>query len=137
VDNSPVTWSPRLGLLLVGWLFSATAAAGAILTGLGGDTRGTVLFAVGCAFFAAISASGTALRPKLAVDTEGLTVRTLSGTRRFAWARTRVRLVRTRRLGRETETVEIESGDVLLILGWIELGADPRDVVDVLSAYRT
>jgi hypothetical protein len=33
-------------------------------------------------------------------------------------------------------TLEVESDDHLLILGQLELGEDPRDVLEVLSAIR-
>lgn len=137
MDNQPVTWSPKPGLLATGWLVAVLAAAGAAATGLAGDRSGMVLFGAGAALFALLAAHGTVLRPKLAVDATGLRVRTLSGTHRLDWPATRIRLVNTRRLGRDTVTLEIESGDLLLVLGWLELGADPRDVLEVLAAYRT
>ncbi|OZM72611.1 hypothetical protein CFN78_13285 [Amycolatopsis antarctica] len=136
MDNPSASWSPKPALLVIGWLLAAVTATAAVFTGLAGDRGGMVLFGVGALLFAALSAYGTVLRPKLTANAEGIAVRTLSGTQRLAWTQTRVRLVRTRRLGRETPTLEIEHGDLLLVLGWIELGADPHDVLDVLGAFR-
>jgi hypothetical protein len=47
-----------------------------------------------------------------------------------------VRLRTTRRLGRDALTLEIDGDDHLIVLGWMELGEDPRDVLAVLSALR-
>jgi hypothetical protein len=52
-----------------------------------------------------------------------------------------VRLVRTRRLGREVATIEVDAENAeppdLVVLGRFDLGADPEDVVDELLALRT
>lgn len=73
---------------------------------------------------------------------EELTVRRLTWTRHVPWSRVDdLRLLRTRRLGRESVLLELELRDVedherLVILGRAELGADPVDVFDDLSALR-
>ena len=52
-----------------------------------------------------------------------------------------MRLVRTRRLGRDTATLEVDADNAeppaLVVLGRLDLGADPEDVVDELLALRT
>lgn len=137
MDNSTTSWAPRATLVVCGWLLAAAAAAGAVATGLSGDRAGLLLLGVCAVAFAGFAALGTLLRPKLAADREGLRIRTLGGTRRLEWSQTRTRLVATRRLGRDMYTLEVESGQQLHVLGWVELGADPRDVADELHALAT
>jgi hypothetical protein len=115
----------------------ATAlAAGAVLSGRSGDLAGAVLFGLAALAIASFSAHATLMRPRLVADFTGLRVRTLGGAIKLGWGEARVRLHTTRRLGRDSVTLEIESEDHLLILGRLELGEDPRDVLDVLSALR-
>ena len=57
--------------------------------------------------------------------------------RALTWPETRTQLRTTKRLARDTATLEISSGDQLFVFGWLELGTDPRDVLDVLSSLRS
>ena len=88
----------------------------------------------------ALGAYGTLVRPRLLVDDSGLTVRTLSGARLLPWHEVNVRLARTRRLGRETATLELDwrrgEDEQLFVFTPMDLGTDPRDVADVLHALR-
>jgi hypothetical protein len=136
VDNSPAEWSPKAALVGLGWALTAVVAAGCVFDGLSGDKAGSVLFGLAALAVAAYTVHATFVRPRLAADTAGLSARTLSGTLRLDWPSARVRLRTTRRLGRDGVTLEIESEDVLLVFGRLELGEDPRDVLDVLSALR-
>jgi hypothetical protein len=83
----------------------------------------------------------TVARPRLAADHDGVAVRGLTGTRTWSWAEVNVRLVRTRRLGRDTATLEVDAENAdppaLVVLGRFDLGADPEDVVEELLALRT
>ncbi|MFD2397813.1 PH domain-containing protein [Prauserella oleivorans] len=101
----------------------------------GGDRPGTVLLGVVAAAVAAGALHGTLLRPRLTADASGLRIRTLGGVRRLSWPDVELRLTTTRRLGRDSAVLELES-DELVVLGWLELGADPRDVHDELAALR-
>ncbi|MFC7618436.1 PH domain-containing protein [Actinokineospora soli] len=84
---------------------------------------------------------GTLARPRLSADHEGVTVRGPLSTRRWRWAEVNVRLVRTRRFGRETAAVELDADNAdppaLVLLGRLDLGADPVDVADALVRLRT
>ncbi|WP_307849492.1 PH domain-containing protein [Qaidamihabitans albus] len=120
----------------MGWLIAAIAATSAVTTGLSGDRPGAVLFGVAALAATVVAAHGTLVRPRLAADAWGVRVRTLGGTRRLDWSEVRLRLATTRRFGRDVTVLEVES-DELVVLGWIELGADPRDVHDALTALRT
>ncbi|GLY67591.1 PH domain-containing protein [Amycolatopsis taiwanensis] len=133
MDNS-ASWAPRPALIIVGWLGTAFALAGVFSYP---EHRGQVLFGVAAFALAAASAHGTLFRPRLAADRQGIRIRRTLGQVRLAWPETRTRLTTTRRLGRDSVTLEIESGDQLFVFGWLELGADPREVLDVLSALRS
>lgn len=123
-------------MVSLGWACAALAGL-ACAVGLGtGDRGGAVLAGVAAVVLAALSLHGTLVRPRLAADATGVRVRSLSGTDGLDWPSVRTRLRTTRRLGRDTDTLELESGDRLYVLGRLELGADPRDVLDILIALR-
>ena len=139
MDNSPASWAPKPAVIGLGWLLTVFAAATTVFTALSGAPAGPILFGIATIGLLAFTALGTVVRPKLSADTHGVRVRTLTGDHRLDWSQVRVRLVRTRRFGRQVATLEIECENVpphLLVLGWIELGTDPEDVVDVLSTLR-
>lgn len=105
------------------------------------DPPGRVLLAVAALLLALASVFGTVARPRLAVDATGVTVRNLTGRRHWGWAQVNVRLRRTRRLGREVHTLELDAEHAeppaLVVLGWLDLGTDPQDVLEVIRALRT
>lgn len=140
VDNSARTWAPRAELVGVGWALAAAAAAGAVLFWRAGDRPGTLLLAVTALALLGAAMHGTLLRPRLAADRTGLRVRTLARTRRLGWPETRLTLSTVRRLGREVTVLEVQPLDPqscdLVVFGWIELGAHPRDVHEELLALR-
>jgi hypothetical protein len=118
------------------WAVTALLLVGVVADALTADRGGLVLFALAAVAVGAFAAHATLVRPRLAADAEGLRARTLGGTQRLPWAQTRTRLRTTRRLGRDGVTLEIEHEDQLFVFGWLELGEDPRDVLDVLSTLR-
>ncbi len=85
---------------------------------------------------AALSLHGTVVRPRLAADGRGVRLRTLTETRTLPWSEVAVRLTRTKRYGRDSESVELEADDRLTVFGWVELGTDPKDVYDELLRLR-
>lgn len=133
MSPSTLSWAPHPGLVGIGWAFAAGAAAWAILTD---DRPGKVLLAVATLVLVTVCLFGTIARPRLAADADGITVRGLSGRRHWAWADVRVRLVRTRRLGRDQPSVELDADPDLIVLGWLDLGADPVDVFDAIQRIR-
>jgi hypothetical protein len=137
VDNS-FSWAPRPQLVGLAWLAAAGAAVWAVLTD---DPPGRVLVGVAAIVLALAGLFGTLARPRLAVDTGGVTVRGMLGRRHWSWAEVNVRLVRTRRLGRDMSAVELDAEHAeqpaLMVLGWLDLGADPEDVVDAIRGLRT
>lgn len=136
MDNPTYSWSPKLALVVVGWIGAAVAAAGSVYLALTADRTGALLFGVATVAIAAAAAHGSFVRPRLAADVHGVRVRTLTRVQRLSWPEVRVRLRTTRRLGRDVDVLEVEAEDLLLILGSLELGAEPRDVLDELSPLR-
>lgn len=127
-------WSPPAGgiagcalagaLLAIGAVTFATDPPGRVVAGLAG---------VGILVFAGFSWRA---RPKLALTAEGLAVRGWWRTRLLApGSLSRVRVTEFQRIGRTQRLLEIEThDDQLLILSRWDLGTDPRDVLDVLTA---
>lgn len=130
-------WSPQPGLVGVAWGLAAVAVLIAVLS----DANTTrLLMGVGALFMLFLAVHGTYVRPRLRVDDTGLSVRTLTGRHHFPWHEVKVRLMTTRRLGRESETLELDwqrgEDEHLTVLTRMDLGADPRDVAEVLHALR-
>lgn len=136
MDNYPTSWAPRQAVVVSAWAVTALLLVGVVTDALTGDRGGLVLFALAAVAVGAFAAHATIVRPRLAADAEGLVARTLGGTHRLPWAQTRTRLRTTRRMGRDGVTLEIEHDEQLYVFGWLDLGEDPRDVLDVLSTLR-
>ena len=118
-----------LAAALLVWTVFGPSPAGKLLTGVA--TVGLVVFAV----------FGTVARPRLVADDTGIAVRQLSGSRRWAWDAVRVRVFRTKRFGRQTallelDTVDEEGNEHLVVLGWLDLGTEPDQVADALRTLR-
>ena len=131
-------WSPRPALVGIGWLAALGLLATTVFTG-SAETR--VFTAVAAIAFVLAAGYGTLLRPKLHADADGLVVRMLNGRLHLSWQHTRIKVARTKRLGRTVALLELDGRDAqgeeqLVVLGWLELGADPDDVLDVLRALR-
>lgn len=117
---------------------AVAAAAGLCLLGIAGvlDTAG--LFLVGGAGLVLIglAIADTVVRPRLAADADGLTVRTLGRRLGGPWPVVVVRLRTGRRLGTAAHTLEVDVGEDLVVLGRRELGADPVEVAELLHHLR-
>jgi hypothetical protein len=132
------SWAPKPELAVVACVLALAAAAFAVFTD---DPPGRVLLGTVALVLALGGVYGLVVRPRLAADAEGVTVRGLTGSRRWTWGEVNVRLARTRRFGREVSTLELdaEGAEVpdLVVLGRLDLGADPEEVVDALLELRT
>lgn len=132
------SWAPKAELAVLAW---ALAAGAAVWAWLADDPPGRVLLGTSALVLALAGLFGVLVRPRLAADPQGVTVRGLTGSRSWTWAEVNVRLVRTRRLGREVATIELDADNAevpdLVVLGKLDLGTDPEDVVDALLALRT
>ncbi|MEV0677005.1 PH domain-containing protein [Actinosynnema sp. NPDC050436] len=135
--TEPRSWAPKPAAVGVAWALAATALVVAVLSA---EPTTRLLLGTATAFTAALAAYGTFVRPKLAADATGLTVRTATGPRHLPWHEVKVKLAHTRRLGREVTTLELDwergEDEQLYVLTVTDLGADPRDVADVLHALR-
>lgn len=136
-------WSPAAGLVALAWLLAAGAAlwCGALLS-TGSDPAGCLLAAVATAGAALAAVFGTRARPRLRADPDGLTVGGLFRSRHTPWPFvTDVRVLRVRRLGRESSLLEVDTiaadgTERLLVFGRLDLAADPEDVAPQLRALR-
>lgn len=131
--TTSTSWAPQPKLVALGWVLAAAVGVFALVTD---DRPGQVLLALAAVVLVLTAAHGTVTRPRLHADPAGLTVRRLSGRRHFTWEDVTVRVVRTRRLGRDVATLEIDGEDDLVVLGRLELGADPEDVAEALRSLR-
>ncbi|WP_414937099.1 PH domain-containing protein [Amycolatopsis sp. cmx-11-51] len=118
------------------WAITLFLLAGVVWLAIGGDVGGTVLTGISVLSVGALALHGTLLRPRLAAGPDGILARTAGGAYQYSWAEARLRLRTTRRFGRDSLTLEVESGEHLLVFGRIDLGEDPRDVMDVLTALK-
>ncbi|HEX4222098.1 MAG TPA: PH domain-containing protein [Pseudonocardiaceae bacterium] len=131
-------WSPRPALVVIGWLAALALLATTVFSGLP-ETR--LFTGVATIAFVLAAGYGTLLRPKLHADADGMVVRLLNGRLHLPWHSTRISVARTRRLGRTVALLELDGRDdlgeeQLVVLGWLELGTDPDDVLEVLRALR-
>jgi hypothetical protein len=135
---SAKTWAPQPSIVALAWVLAVAAGAWAAFTD---DPPGRVLLGVVALLLAFAGVYTAVARPRLAADQDGIAIRGLTGTRQWTWAEVNVRLVRTRRLGRDTATLEVDAENAeppaLVVLGRLDLGADPEDVVDELLQLRT
>ncbi|MFD2492893.1 PH domain-containing protein [Amycolatopsis jiangsuensis] len=122
--------------MVVAWVLTVLLLAGAVADGVFGDGKGAVLLGLATIASGVFAAHGTIVRPRLTADAGGLLIRTLSGAQRLPWPGTTTRLRSTRRLGRDGVTLEVEHDDRLFVFGQLDLGEDPRDVLDVLDVLR-
>jgi hypothetical protein len=121
-------------LVSVGWVATVGAVVFAVFTE---DQAGRLLVSAAALAAALLALFGTVARPRLAADSGGVTVRGLISRRQWTWAEVTVRVVRTRRLGREVSTLELDAETDLVVLGWLDLGVAPEDVAEAITDLRT
>lgn len=128
-----VTYAPRRAESVVAGLVGLSLLG--IAVGL--DLAGLLLVGLAGVFLLGLAVADSVVRPRLAADAEGLTVRTLGRRLAAPWAGAEVRLRPGRRLGAASHTLEMDIGDTLVVLGRRELGADPVDVAATLERLRS
>jgi hypothetical protein len=117
---------------------AAAAGLGAVLVvalAVVDDAPGRLLLGVAAGLVLALAARDLLQRPRLAAGPDGVRVRRLVGGLHLPWARLRVQVRETRRLGMRTVTLELDTAagpedddGVLVVLGRRDLGADPAEV---------
>ncbi|MGI9163341.1 MAG: PH domain-containing protein [Mycobacterium sp.] len=126
-------WAPRVAAVL------ATGAAG-ILMAVGAavvadDAPGRLLGGIAAVGLLVFAAGSWRARPRLALTGEGLVYRGWLRTRTLARADIdSIRITEFRRIGRKVRLLEIDSGDNLIVLTRWDLGTDPLNVLDDLTA---
>lgn len=142
-DCSICQWSPAPALVTALWIGAAAALVWTIaLWVTAADAPGLLIAAVTTSGLAAWAVWGTRARPRLQADADGVTVRGYGAARHHPWPLVQdVRIVRTRRLGRESSVLEIDTvradgTERLLLFGRLDLAADPEDVLPALLATR-
>lgn len=126
--------------MAVGWL----AAAAALYWCLVGAQQpmGRLLGGVAVLLLGTAAVFGSLARPRLTADRAGIAIRGFGRAQRYPWSEVnRVRLVHTRRFGRDMATLEVDlrqpdADERLVVFGFLDLGADPRDVSETLAALR-
>lgn len=142
-DRRVDSWATPAGLVVMAWVLAVAAAAWLVLLLLtGADRPGQLIAAVAAAGLGTAAVSGSTARPRLAAGPDGLVVRRLGRTLDVGWGQVdTVRVLRQRRFGRESSLLELDlrepdGAERLVILGRLELGADPEEVAEVLQTYR-
>jgi hypothetical protein len=126
-------WSPRPLETAVALLGGLVVLLLAVLA----DPAGRLLLGVAALGLLVLGAADLVLRPRLAADPAGVQVRTLASRHRLPWSAVdRVEVEEHTRYGLTSRTLELESGELLVVLGKRTLGADPRDVADALARIR-
>lgn len=89
------------------------------------------------AVFALATLAAWPLRRRLTADQHGFIVRSAAGSRSFAWFQVlSVTAPTRRRRGLASTALEIDlADDGLVVLGKLELGADPAEVAQVMAQY--
>jgi hypothetical protein len=131
---------------MLAWLAAALAIAWFLLAD---DAPGRLLAAAGTIGLAAAALFGSIARPRLSVDSEHVAVRSLTGVKAWPWRQvSSIRVVRHRRLGREIPMLELDILDTgaqeadgdprqrLIIMGRLDLNADPEDVLEAIQRIR-
>jgi hypothetical protein len=129
----PSRWSPRP----VETAVAVLAGLAVLLLALLADPAGRLLLGVAALGLLAVGAADLVLRPRLTADRTGVQVRTLASRHRLPWsAIQRVDVDEHTRYGLTSRTLELEAGELFVVLSKRTLGADPRDVADALARIR-
>lgn len=112
------------------------ALAAAVAAALSGDAGGRLLLAGAALVLAAYTGTDLICRPRLVADPAGLRVRSPGAFLRLPWAHVEaVRADVRSRHGLRTVTLEIDTGDRLVVLTRRGLGADPERVAELVNAF--
>jgi hypothetical protein len=93
-----------------------------------------VLFGLAAVVLACYVIGDLCFRPRLAADRDGVRVRAPFARGFFPWSQVEVRADERSRHGLRTVTLEIDSGETVVVLSRRALGADPVQVAHTLRA---
>jgi hypothetical protein len=117
-------------------LCAAVAVLAALFVALSGDAAGRVLAGLAAVLLAGYAVTDLAFWPRLIATGSGLQIRTPTTRTTLAWSEVAVRVDERTHLGLLSRTLEIDAGTLLVVFSRRTLGADPREVADLLDAFR-
>jgi hypothetical protein len=118
-------------------LCAVLAVGGAVFVVLSGDAAGRVLVGVAAALLGGYAVTDVAFWPRLIASGSGLQIRTPTTRTTLPWSDVAdVRVDERSHLGLLSRTLEIDAGTLLVVFSRRTLGADPREVADLLDAFR-
>jgi len=117
-------------------LCAAMTAAAAAIVVLSGDAAGRLLAGIAAALLAAYVITDLVFWPRLVATGAGLRIRTPTTRATLPWSDVdAVRVDERSHLGLTSRTLEIDAGALLVVLSRRALGADPREVAQLLAAF--
>jgi hypothetical protein len=128
-------WGPPTGGIAACGIFGVAMAIAAVTVVT--DVPGRALAGIAAAGLLAFASMSWRARPKLAISREGLVVKGWFGTHVVARSDVaKIRITEFRRIGRKVRLLEIDTvaDDRLLVFTRWDLGTDPLDVLDALTA---
>lgn len=132
------TWGPKPAQLAVA---GGGGVVFAVLAVWSDDRAGRLLLGLAAAVLLVGASLAAYLRPRLAADADGVTVRGLGGRQRARWFEvSQCEVVSHHRLGRDVAVLELtlrrKGEETLLLFSGVDLGADPVDVGQALHQLR-
>lgn len=132
-------WAPRPILVGLAWVLTAASLAWTVF--FGESAAGRLLTGLATAGLGLLALSGTLARPTLTAADHGVVVRRLTRRQSWPWATLDVRVIRTRRLGRQTSLLCLDGLDAdgverFAVLGWLDLGTQPELVAAALRQQQ-
>jgi PH (Pleckstrin Homology) domain-containing protein len=119
------------------WLTLAGATAFAVVAVLGTDQAGRLMAVAAALLLALVAGNDLLLVPRLVVSGLGLRIGTATTRAVLTWSQVdAVRVDERHRFGLASRTLEIDAGSLLVVLSRHALGADPRDVLAVVTGFR-
>ena len=117
-------------------LCAVLAVAAVLFAVVSHDKAGQVLAGVAAGLLAGYVVTDVAFWPRLIATGSGLQVRTPTTRATLPWSDVAVRVDERSHLGLLSRTLEIDAGPLLVVLSRRALGADPRQVAELLDAFR-
>lgn len=127
-----VQFAPDLRLSAALALAGLFCAAASIAT----DAAGRLLLLAAALLLIGVAVCDLVVRPRLQADASGVTIRSPMRRTRLRWDEIdRVRADVRHRHGLRSVSLEIDTGDNLLVLTRRGLGTDPERVADLVNAF--